>query len=313
MRGFTSEASGQQHARRVLSQYLDDARRVTKARENGFGAQPVKDSVAEDDRKRPTHLPNGTELLSSRRISELVEPHLFYVVQVASEFQSREIPIEDLLAEGNIGLVEAAHRYNPEHEVKFLTYASWWIRKRILEYLSREGKSVRLTRYARERRRDMRSTIEELRTALGREPSLEEISAKTGLDMQTILRRTASNPKVLSLEHVVRPESGVTLGETLPDNAENSLEDIIQRNRMSGSVRREVARLPKRERTIIENRFGLDGSDAKTFEELGSILGLSRERTRQIEREALTRLRRRLTRTRSTTRLRHEQSPKPSG
>lgn len=239
--------------------------------------------------------------LDRARVGELVEPHLFFVVQVASEFQSRDVPFEDLLAEGNIGLVEAAHRFDPDHGVKFLTYAAWWIRKRILDYLCREGRSVRLTRYARERRRDLRLLEELLEQELGRPPTEEELALRAGLSTEAVAHRNAGDPRVLSLDQETTNEGGVTVLDRLACSKFPSPEDEVDRSRVRSLVRREVSQLSERQRVIVQNRFGLDGRPAMTFQELGDLLGLSRERARQIEEEALIRLRRRLAKSTSTS------------
>jgi RNA polymerase primary sigma factor len=269
-------------AQRLIARYLEDARRIARGRaENGTSnTAPISDPSAGP--------------LTHQHVRDLVEPNLFYVVQAASEYRSAGVPFEDLLAEGNIGLVEAAHRYDSGHGVKFLTYASWWIRKRILDYLSNEGKAVRLTRYARERRRDLSVLRDALRSDLGRDPSNEEIAHASGLDLETVQERLSANPKVMSID---QPSSTYgTLFERLADRNHCPAEERIDQARMSALVRREVAKLPQRERRIIENRFGLDGREALTFQDLGEALGLSRERARQLEREALRRLRKRLQR-----------------
>ena len=275
---FGTPSSGRRSSRRLVSHYLEDARRVQRE-------------------ERPASLPMLTSHegpIDRARVRELVEPHLFFVVQVACEFQSREIPFEDLLAEGNMGLVEAAHRYDPSHEVKFLTYAAWWIRKRILDYLCREGRSVRLTRYARERRRDLRLVEETMRSELGRAPTVEELALRAGLTEATVVDRSGGEPRVLSLDQDSTSEGGLTVLDRLacPRSASPELE--VDRLRVRTLVRREVALLSERQRVIILNRFGLDGRPAMTFQELGEMLGLSRERARQIEEEAIVRLRRRL-------------------
>lgn len=278
MSGFGTPSAGHRSSRRLVSHYLEDARRVQRE-ERSATRHPIPVHVGPVDRAR---------------VRELVEPHLFFVVQVASEFHSREVPFEDLLAEGNMGLVEAAHRYDPAHEVKFLTYAAWWIRKRILDYLCREGRSVRLTRYARERRRDLRLIEESLRAELGRPPSIEELATRAGLSTEMVAHRSSGEPRVLSLDQDAVSEGGLTVLDRLACSRSPSPEDEADRHRVRSLVRREVALLSERQRVIIENRFGLDGRPAMTFQELGQMLGLSRERARQIEEEAMARLRRRL-------------------
>jgi len=268
-------------ARRLLDVYLEEARRVTDC------ARGDEDAGR---KKRPR-----AGRLAPERVRELVEPHLFFVVQMAGEYRSRDIPFEDVLAEGNAGLVEAAHHYDPSHNVKFLTYASWWIRKRILDLLGREGKAVRLTRYARDRRRQVRQAIDELRAELGREPTDEEVAQALGIPGERV-RDEAAGVVVLSIDGAPAAGEGVPMEERLGDPERPTPEDAVLADQMRRQVLKEVARLPQRERIVILNRFGLDGMEARTFEELGAILGVSRERARQLETEALRKLRRRLRR-----------------
>ncbi len=279
----TRDSNAPDGRRRTLTSYLEDARRVLSKRA-GVATKSPATILADTD----------VGMLSEEKVRELVEPHLFYVVQVASEYGSRDASFEDLLAEGNIGLVEAAYHFDPGHDVKFLTYATWWVRKRILEFLVREGQPVRLTRYAREKRRDLRSVRDLLHQRLGREATHEEIAEESGLDLATVRERIRGKLVVLSLEQSASPQSEVSLGETLPAKDERTPEELVVLRSLRKLVRSEVARLTPRERKIIENRFSFEDQDPMTFQEIGDQLGLSRERARQIEREALARLRRRL-------------------
>ena len=265
--------------RRIIDCYLRDVRRrYPAAPERGGGKhRPEARKPAEDP------------------IRDLVEPHLFYVVKVAGEYRSRDIAFEDLLAEGNLGLVEAAHRFDPRRQVKFLTYASWWIRKRILEFLAREGASVRLTRYAREQRKQVERARDKLRGALGREPEPGEIAAATGLSEQAVARRSLREVRVVSLEHST-DDSGTRLGELLAERDQRrDPEQRLVDARLRELVREEVEKLPPMERWVVGNRFQLDDqAPPLTLQQIGNRLGLSRERVRQIEKRALSLLRRRL-------------------
>jgi RNA polymerase primary sigma factor len=234
--------------------------------------------------------------LGADEVRHLVEPHLFFVHQVAREFSGRGVPFEDLLAEGHIGLVEAAHKFDTAHNVKFLTYAAWWIRKRILDFVTRENKTVRLTRYARDQRRDLRKVESRLRAALVRDPTTEELALATGLDPGKVQDlATACAIKVCSID-MVGPGDMKPLADSLVDETVQPQDEKFEKRRLTELLRAEIAALPRRERTIIESRFGLDGAMTHTFQELGDIVGVSRERARQIEHEALRRLRRRVAR-----------------
>lgn len=262
--------------RRLISCYLEDARRANVPRRDTGDFQAAVDETEE------------------QRLRKLVEPHLFYVFQVAGEFRVRDVPFEELLAEGNIGLVEAARRYDASHETKFLTYASWWIRKRILDYLAREARCVRLTRYARDRRRALRAIEERLSAELGREPSTEEVAAASGLKVRAVRQIAADTVRVFSLDQTHRTDTGTSLADSLPDERATSPLDEMEQRSVRDRVRVELARLPERERFVLESRFGLDGRQPLTFEEIGRVFGVSRERARQIEQEALRKLRRRM-------------------
>ncbi len=230
----------------------------------------------------------------SARIRELVEPHLFYVVQVAGSLQSRQVPFEDLLAAGNMGLVEAAHRFDPSQKVKFLTYASWWIKKRMLDLVSREGRSIRLTRYARERRQVVDRTRSRLRQKLGREPETDEIAKAAGIEPKTVETAAGDRIVVLSLERDRESLRDDLKESSLVDRRTSSPEERAERQELLDELLAELAKLPPRQRQLIERRFGLNGTTSLTFQELGDRLGLSRERVRQIERDTLEGLRRRL-------------------
>lgn len=262
----------------LIDQYVREARQL-QAEAHAAPAPPRQ-------RSRPSRDP--------RWVRELVEPHLFYVLEVAGALQGRGVPLEDLLAEGNIGLVEAAHRFDPRRQVKFLTYASWWIRKRILAFLARESGAVRLTRHARDLRRGLLALRDELRTNLQREPTLDELAASSGMAPDTVRRHVGAALKVYSLDATPFATTRRPLSELLADGSVGQPEEAIERQRLNRIVRREVARLPERERIVIECRFGMAGRSPLTFEELGDLLGVSRERARQLEHAALGRLRRRI-------------------
>ncbi|UCF67591.1 MAG: sigma-70 family RNA polymerase sigma factor [Acidobacteriota bacterium] len=281
--------------RRVVRLFLEDARRLLAVYEADASEPPGLEPDVEEVARSDSAAARVVAESLNERVRELVEPHLFYVVQVAGEFRSRDIPFEDLLAEGNVGLVEAAHHYDPSHEVKFLTYASWWIRKRILDHLAREGKPVRLTRYAREKRRRLRLVRDTMRAQLGREPTADELSRESGLPISSVDEDMSSTLVVVPLEQT-RVEGGATLQERLPDSRVRDPEQTVLSAQVRAEVLAEVARLPYRERLIIRNRFGLDGGSVMTFQQLGQRLDVSRERARQIEQEALSKLRRRLRR-----------------
>ncbi len=229
-------------------------------------------------------------------LQELCSRHRLFVMQIAGEYARRGLPFEDLLAEGLVGLIEAAQRFEPGHNVRFLTYAQWWIRKRMLDFVARESRVVRLTRYARERRRGIELARAALRQDLGREPSLEELARATGVDEAGLGARLQRDPLVCSLDEPVGGADGRPLGESLVADRPEDGPAAIERAAMADEVRAAIRALPARERLVLESRFSIDGAEPLTLDDLGRRLNLTRERVRQIEREALARLRRRFCR-----------------
>lgn len=231
--------------------------------------------------------------LGAPDLQELCERHRLFVMRIAGEYARRGVPFEDLLAEGLVGLIEAAQRFEPGHNVRFLTYAHWWIRKRMLDFVARESHVVRLTRYARDRRRGVELARAALRREIGREPSVGELARAIGIDETALGRRLQCNPLVCSLDEPSGGAGGRSLGERLVTERPEDGPGAVERSAMAEEVRAAVHRLPARERLVLESRFSIGGREPLTFDDLGRILGLTRERVRQIEREAIARLRRR--------------------
>jgi RNA polymerase sigma factor (sigma-70 family) len=223
---------------------------------------------------------------------DLVESHLFYVIQVAKEYRNLGIPIEDLLSEGNLGLIEAAARFDRTRGVKFISYATWWIRKRICEMATRQASLVRVPKYKQERLRRLRSAERELRSTLGRTPSTEEIARASGLsslEVDTLYRQTQ---REIPLDTVINRDSGLRLEEIVCERNPARPDDGMILANASESLVRYLELLPKRQRTILSLHYGLDGRRPSTLSEIGEKLGVSRERVRQLERQGLARLRR---------------------
>ena len=282
--GISPRPSGSE-SRQHVALFLEEARRLLELH-GGPGTSGKRNDGKDRSKKKRA---SQTDIAR-----QLVEANIFYVVQMAGEFRSRKIPFEELLAEGVLGLVEAARRFDPDRDVKFLSYATWWIRKRMLEYINRESSAVRLTRHAREKRRVLLDLEDSLRRDLGRDPTIEEVAQEAGLDPDVVRRQKDLSPMVFSLDHVERPDAYETLRLAVDPRDHPSPEEIVAERLACRRLRRELARLPQRERTILEHRFGMNGREPMTFSSLGRLLGMSRERVRQIEKEALARLRRRL-------------------
>jgi len=222
---------------------------------------------------------------------QMIESNLRLVISIGKRYIHRGFPFSDIVEEGNIGLIKAVEKFNYKRGFRFSTYASWWIRQYIERAIINQGKLVRLPVHVVERLNRYLNRVEGLVQTLGREPTAAEVAAK--------LKTTEE--EVLDLKQVVR--TTCSLDSPINDGADTFLRDIIEdpmcpspADTAEGVLRRTemmawVKELPEKEQTVIVSRFGLDGSDAKTLEEIGSELGLTRERVRQIEMAALSRLR----------------------
>jgi len=231
-------------------------------------------------------------------LHELIESNLSFVVKVASEYRNLGLPFEDLLNEGNIGLIEAAHRYDAGKGTKFITYAIWWIRKSILKALSEHSNLVRVPTYQMKKVREIRDAENNLRRTLGRKPKREEISKRLSRSMTKIDQVLQFSLREMSLDDKVGKNRDAPISDFLVDDGlESPEEDLIKReaNTLVGEA---MDHLTEQERVVISHRFGIVGGGSLTLKEIGEMMSISRERVRQIECQAKTRLRKILTRKR---------------
>lgn len=196
-----------------------------------------------------------------RSLDELARGSLGFVVRVAQEYRDRGVPLEELVAEGNIGLLEAARRFDPERETKFITYAAWWIRKAVLRALHQQARLVVVPYYR---------------------------IKKDGW--------ASACPAEISLETTVGPGTGVMLRDLLEDRAASHPEGAVLAHERQALMRNAMRLLTGQEIGVLMRRFGLDGERCLTLKEAGAELGISRERVRQIERAAMQKLHRALRR-----------------
>ena len=223
---------------------------------------------------------------------ELVTKNLRFVISVAKKYQNRGLPLVDLIGEGNLGLLTAARKFDPDHGVKFISYAVWWIRQAILAAIARHGRMVRvpLNRTA-DLSRIVRST-ETLRQDLGREPTAEEISSAVGLSVELVQSLAALNTAEVRLDGPLSLEGGERstierfVAEGQPDAEAEAMERFL-----AEEVERALLTLTPRDARVLRLYFGLDGGREHTLEEIGTLFGITRERVRQLRDRALKRLR----------------------
>lgn len=231
-------------------------------------------------------------------LNGLIESNLSFVVKVASEYRNLGLPFEDLLNEGNLGLIEAAHRYDASKGTKFITYAIWWIRKSILKALSEHSNLVRVPTYQMKKVREIRDAENSLRRSLGRKPEREEISVRLERSLAKIDQVLLFNLREVSLDDKVGKDGETPIADFLIADTAASPEDDLIRREANTLVAEAMGSLSDQEKMIIAYRFGIVGTAPMTLKEIGQLMNISRERVRQIECQAKGRLRKIFTRKR---------------
>jgi RNA polymerase primary sigma factor len=224
-------------------------------------------------------------------LDKLVRSNLRFVVSVAKKYQNQGVALGDLINEGNLGLIRAAHKFDETKGIKFISYAVWWIRQAILQALAEQSRIVRvpLNRAGALHRIGKRSSA--LLQELGREPTVEEIADELDISHEEVQRTLAISQSHLSLDAPLSPGEDNRLLDYLPDQFSPGPDDETYERALSMTIEEALGTLKEREAKVLRLYFGLEGTDAMTLEEIGSLLGITRERVRQIKEKALVRLR----------------------
>ena len=222
---------------------------------------------------------------------ELVKRNLRFVVSVAKKYQNRGLPLIDLIGEGNVGLLTAARKFDPDQGVKFISYAVWWIRQAILSSLARQGRTVRvpLNRTA-DLSRVMRAGAL-LRDKLGREPTPDEVAQLTGISQEIVSALLSLNAADIRLDAPLGADGDRSLIERFSVEEMPNTEETVLNKFRSQELARALSTLPARDAKILRLYFGLEGGREHTLDEIGKMLGVTRERVRQLRDRALKRLR----------------------
>jgi len=225
-------------------------------------------------------------------LNKLVESNLSFVVKIANEYRNLGLAFEDLLNEGNIGLIEAAQRYDHTKGTKFITYAIWWVRKSILKALSEQSNLVRVPNYQMKKVKKIRETEASLSRELGRKPGRDEISTRLDSTISKIDEILMIKLREISLDDKVGREKTIPISDYLVDDTSVNPEEELLKTESENLIRSAMIMLTEQEKTVIANRFGMEGGPSFTLKEIGETMGLSRERIRQIEAQAKKKLRR---------------------
>src|SRR6267143_1547543 len=267
-RGLLTGLGSHEHERDILDQYLHEVSKTPLLTQ--------KEEIA---------LARKVRAGDQEAMQELVKRNLRFVISVAKKYQNRGLPLTDLIGEGNVGLLTAARKFDPDQGVKFISYAVWWIRQAILAALARQGRTVRVPLNRTADLSRIVRTAEYLRQTLRREPTPEEIADATKLSL------AALNTGDVRLDAPLDPDGDRSLierfiAEDLPDTEDQAMDRFL-----SDEIESALNTLQRRDAKVLRLYFGLDGGREHTLEEIGGMLGVTRERVRQLRDRALKRLR----------------------
>ncbi len=269
----TSSKTGRERSSETLKRYLQEIsklERITPEEEKLLGKR-----IAGGDRKA---------------LRRLVEANLRFVVSFAKRYRGCGLSFLDLINEGNIGLIEAAKRFDPDKNVKFITYAVWWVRQAIIHALSDQSGAFRLPQKQANLLYRIGKARSQLAIELKRMPSLEEIAQRVEVGVEDVTVLMQVSEENVSLTTIIDQEHDFHLSDKLEQNQIPPADQDLMKDSMKNLLYGALTELDEKEEIIVKLRFGLGDQEPKTLKEIGEMLGLSRERIRQIEVQALQKL-----------------------
>ena len=243
------------------------------------------------DRDEEVRLAQGIKRGEEEALDKLVRSNLRFVVTVSKKYQNQGVPLPDLINEGNLGLIKAARKFDETKGIKFISYAVWWIRQAILQALAEQSRIVRVplnragVLYRIARRKAM------LVQELGREPTVAEIAEEVGLTREDVEKTLAISRAHVSLDAPIGPGQDGRLLDHIPDRVSPGPDEPILEKALTEALEAALSTLRAREAKVLRLYFGLGDEDPMSLERIGSRLGVTRERVRQIKQQALGRLR----------------------
>ena len=252
---------------------------------NEIGFSPL---LTPDEEKHFARLAMRGDAAGRKR---MIESNLRLVVKIARRYINRGLSLLDLIEEGNLGLIRAVEKFDPERGFRFSTYATWWIRQTIERAIMNQTRTIRLPIHVVKELNVYLRAARELTQKLDHEPSAEDIAELLDKPVEDVKRMLGLNERVTSVDTPLGPDSDKSLLDTIPDVHVSDPAELLQDNNMRESISEWLNELTEKQREVVARRFGLRGYEAATLEEVGREIGLTRERVRQIQVEALRRLR----------------------
>ncbi|MBJ7329312.1 MAG: sigma-70 family RNA polymerase sigma factor [Solirubrobacteraceae bacterium] len=296
----TSEAARVEHAAEARKATQNGTAEVSKKPEIDLTVEPSLDSLRLYLRSigRVPLLTAEEEVALAKRIERgdmaakqhMVEANLRLVVSIAKGYLGRGLTFLDLIQEGSLGLIRAVEKFDYRRGFKFSTYATWWIRQAVTRAIADKGRTIRIPVHMVEKLNKVVHVERQLVQALGREPTPEEIAKELECEVREVRDILRMSQQPISLEKPIGEEEESELGDFVEDQQAESPFERASENLRRDNVRRALSALPRREREVIELRFGLSGGRPQTLEEVGRAFNVTRERIRQIENHTLKKL-----------------------